>query len=514
MLRSKVLQKFLSSDWTIGIFLLLLAAAIRTIPEIKAGVWPIGYDTFNSYAAEIATYHGSLVNWLLTANLLYFLFLPFKLAGLAPDLIMKIFGPIMYGGLIISFFIFARRFLKFSGLKAFLLTILAIFQLAALRISWDLYRNELGLIFLFWGLIYLPGIGKTKNLVLFTIFAFLVSLSNELVTVLLIVILLANIIYQLIKRRWEELVSTLIPLMVVATSFLVVISSSGQTLYNSHVIFVSEKSYFWRYFYRYHLEISYNLLKEIITSLFWLLYGYLLVFALIGFWFLRRNLVLIAITFWLLLGTFSSLLFRGSGIMVWERWLFMLVFPLAIYTTEGIYQIGALLGKIKKWTIKMPKLAFSGALIFWVVFLGLFVWRAIPFLTADYSEAKPPLANDELNSYFPRTMIHNSIGLGEMKTTLKVVKWLDRNAPAGSIILVDNRYRGMMITNFNIDDRYIITNSWSENPQKAAMDLARSMNQQPVYLIWNISKSIDGFDRVYSAGNKGVYEALPEFYSQ
>ena len=46
---------------------------MRAIPEIKAGIWPIGYDTFNTYAAELVTYQGPLINWLKTANLIYFL---------------------------------------------------------------------------------------------------------------------------------------------------------------------------------------------------------------------------------------------------------------------------------------------------------------------------------------------------------------------------------------------------------------------------------------------------------
>jgi len=136
-------KKFLSSDWLIALALFLIAAVIRTIPEIIAGNWPIGYDTSNTYAAELATYQGPLINWVKTANILYFLFLPLKLLSVDPNLIVKIFGPILYGGLIVSFYFFVRRFLKFSPLKSLFIAFLSIFQLATLRISWDLYRNGL-----------------------------------------------------------------------------------------------------------------------------------------------------------------------------------------------------------------------------------------------------------------------------------------------------------------------------------------------------------------------------------
>jgi len=508
------LKKILSADWFMAVILFLVAVLIRALPEIKAGSWPIGYDTFNTYAAELATYHGPLINWLKTANILYFLFLPFKLLGLSPNWIMKIFGPILYGGLMVSFFIFVRNLLKFPALKAFVLTLLTLGQLAALRLSWDLYRNELGLIFLFWGLLYLPEVGKTKNLVLLTLLASLVSLSNELVTVLLIIILLSTALYQLIKRDWDSLVSLLIPLMIVLTLFTVVISSSGKTLYDPHVFFSSDKNYFWRYFYRYNLDMPYGLLKEIILGLFWLLYGYLLLFIGIGWWRLRRNLILQVITLWLLFGTFSALLFRGNGLMVWERWLFMLVFPFMVYAVEGIYFLGGWLASLKNWGSRNQlgkTLALILATVFWLVLLGLTAWRSWPFLTADYRQAKPPLANDELNSYFPRTMVHNSIGLWLIPDTIKAVDWLNAQAPAGSLILVDNRYRGVMLTRFNIDNRYILTNEWSETIKSSTLEAAKKSGFWPIYLIWNVSRGVPDFDRIYSAGDRGIYQALPSF---
>lgn len=494
--------------------LFILAVVLRAIPEIKAGIWPIGYDTFNTYAAELASYQGPLINWLKTANILYFLFLPLKFFGLSSELAVKILGPILYGALAVSFYYFSKISLKFSPLKSFLVGLFFIIQLAGLRLSWDLYRNELALIFLFWGLNFLPKNGqslKAKDLALLVLFSVLVVLSNQLVTVLLLVVLSVYFFFYLSQKKWEEMVATTIVILVVAMLFAIVIRSSGQVLYNDHVLFISEKNYFWRYFYHYNLEMSYSLLRQVIGSLFWLLYGPLLAPAILGWWFLRKNLILQVFVWWLLLGTFSALLFFGNGLMVWERWLFMLVFPLAIFSIEGCYRLGGWLSRPWGWAKKVPQLAFVLAMIFWLTLLGLFMYRAWPFIIANYSDAKPPLANDELNHYFPRTMVHNSLGIGLLGDTLKVVSWLDKNAPPGSVILVDNRYRGVMLTNFNIDDRYIITNPWSENIQGSTLEEAKKTNFWPIYLIWNTSKSIDGFDRIYNVGNRGVYRALPEF---
>lgn len=509
---SKTIKTFFSKDYILAIVLFVIAISMRTIPEIKAGIWPIGYDTFNTYAAELASYHGPLLNWFKTANILYFLFLPFKALGLAPDLIVKIFGPLLYGALAISFYFFVRKFIKFSPLLSFLTCLLFILQLATLRLSWDLYRNELGLIFLFLALIQLSKLKNLKNLIYFLIFSILVVLSHQLVSVLLCLVLLVYLTANIIKRNFQIAWRLGFVLIIDTILFFMVIQSSGQVLYDPNVIFTSEKHYFWRYFYKYDEVMPYGYLASLVWYLFYLCYGLLLPLIILGVWQLRKNIVLTTITIWLLAGTFSSLIFAGQGLMVWERWLFMLVFPFTIYAVAGILAIGKKIQSLKLKIFKIKKINYTLTAVFWLALFSFLSWQIYPFLTADYKDAKPPLANDELNSYFPRTMVHNSVGLWEISNVLDVADWLNKNAPSGSLIIVDNRYRGPMLTRFDIDDRYILTNPWSERLQESTFELARKLNYQPVYLIWNITKAIDGFDRVYNFGNRGIYKALPEFY--
>jgi len=503
-------QKYYNQEWFIVLVLFIIAAAIRIIPEIKAGVWPIGYDTFNSYVADLASYNGPLINWIKSANILYFLFLPFKIIGVHPLIIMKIFGPLLYGLLTISFYYFLRKFLNFSPLKAFIGGLLLIFQLGALRISWDLFRNELGLIFFFLALINLPKIKDNRNLIFFTLTSIIVVLSNQLVTVILGVVAGCNFLSLLKNKKFPEAWRLVIPGIIVALLFFMVINFPGKSLYDSHIIFTSESNYFGFYFYAYKQVMSYQQLASLIITLFLLLFSFVLPLVLYGFWLLRKNIILTALTLWLLAGTFSSLVFAGYGLIVWDRWLVMLVFPFVIYTLHGAFHLGNLIGGIKKWAAKTPLLAKALAAIFWLSFLGLFIWRDIPFLTASYVDAKPPLINDAINSYFPRTMVHNSVGIWKIQSTLNCVRWLNENAESGSAIIVDNRYRGLMMTEFNMDNRYIITNSWSETLQDSNLEMARERGLWPVYLIWNTSRSIDGFDRVFASGETGIYVALPE----
>ena len=106
-------------------------------------------------------------------------------------------------------------------------------------------------------------------------------------------------------------------------------------------------------------------------------------------------------------------------------------------------------------------------------------------------------------------MVHNSVGIWKIQDTLDCVKWLNVRAPGGSATIVDNRYRGLMMTSFDMDDRYIITNSWSETLQNSNLEIAQNRGYWPIYLIWNTSRTIDGFDRVFASGDTGIYVALP-----
>lgn len=486
-----------------------MAAGIRIIPEIKAGVWPIGYDTFNTYAPQLATYHSPLIYWLFSDNLIYFIFLPFVKMGVDPGFLMKIFGPIFFGFLILSFYYWARFFVKFDKTKALLVGVLIIFQLATLRLSWDLYRNELGLIFFFWALINLLKIDKNKNLIYFALFSLLLVLSHELVTVIFTIVIIAYGINLLLKRDFLIFARLIIPFFIVSLVFLsIILLASRQNLYNSNIFFISEQSNnLWRYLYEYQKDIDYTQLLNIISRLFWLFYEFLLPLALYGFWLLRKNLILTTLTLWLLIGTFSSLIFAGTGIIVWERWLVMLVFPFAIYTVEGIFHIGQFVNlKLKKWHLYLKPMLWVLAVIFWFAFLVLSFWRVWPFLTASYPDAKPPFKDDQLNSYFPATMVHNSVGIWRIEDTLDAVEWLDKNVPPGAVVLVDNRYRGLFMTNFEMDNRYVISNTWSDSWSKKGLSYARGKGFQNIYLIWK-NTSIKNFDRIYVSGNMAVYKA-------
>src|SRR2546426_2085766 len=128
----------------------LLPFTVRAIPEVIAGPYPIGYDTITAYVPLMrdwaAGHTGSQFNPEIGGWLLFVLFgFAYALTRIDPVTIVKVAGPILYGILGFSEYFFAQRVLHWSKAKSFLFVFIASIYFVSLRVSWDLFRNTLGL---------------------------------------------------------------------------------------------------------------------------------------------------------------------------------------------------------------------------------------------------------------------------------------------------------------------------------------------------------------------------------
>src|SRR2546428_6445673 len=171
-----------------GIVVLAVAAMLRAIPEVLAGKYPVGFDVNAYYPYLILSFPSIPALDLLKAGPLFYgvmWFIQF-ITGADIFLLLKIAGPIIYGILSASFLIFLVKFLKLSIQKATFGTVLLVLQPIALRISWDLFRNELGLAF---GLVALASLRTDWQLkyVVGGSLAVLAVLAHPLAAVLMLV---------------------------------------------------------------------------------------------------------------------------------------------------------------------------------------------------------------------------------------------------------------------------------------------------------------------------------------
>lgn len=508
-MEQKSLQ-FKKDLWPV-LIIFIVAAGLRAWPEIKAGIWPIGYDTFNTYAPEILKFDGNFLRWFFSANFLYFLLWPFyKFFGLSPYLIIKIAGPIIYGALAMVFYLFTRKYLKWGRALSLFAGILLVIQLPALRMSWELFRNMLALIFLLPAFYLLDNQQKLKNSLWLILVSILIIISNQLVASLWLMVVVVFLLRELFRKNYQNLISILVAVLPSLFIFYFVLRTPALSSFGGQVNYIGESDKIFNYFSDYKKNLTYNQLFDVIISLFLLCYVYILPFALWGFWLLRKNLILTITTLFLLFGTFSSLIFGGYGLFVWSRWLWMLVVPFTIYTTWGLFSLG-------QWFINLALiknrlnskfinfgLKTLGVIIL-LAYLGFLSYKNYPFVTTRIKDVKPPFSNEKFNGYFPNTMINNAVGLGEVDNVTSSINYINQKTATNSVIVIDNRYRGMVLTGLDFSQRYVYTYPWSAKVNMDIINDLRAKKLGPTYIIWSVHDKIAGFEQVYRSGQIAVY---------
>jgi len=500
-------------DWVLVVVLALLAGLIRWYPESKVGFFPIGYDTFNAYVPDLTKSDGNLIRWFFSSDLLYLILWPIKqLFHLDANTLIKFTGPVLYGLLTSSFYLLCRKFLNWKILPSLLAGLFLMVQLATLRMSWDLFRNMLSLIFLFAATYCLYANHKVKNLVLLGIFSVLIVMSNPLVAGLWFILLLVWLAVKLVKKEYQNCLMILSAILPALVFFVLCLKTSQTNNFGGRVFYEAESDRIFTYFTAYVNKTTYSNLVQTITSLFWLMFKFVWPLAIYGFYLMRKNILLTALTIWLLIGSFSSIVFGGYGVFVWDRWMMMLVFPLIIYMVYGGWALGEKISKIKIFKPKWMQIVLTSfAVIFWLAYLSLFVYPSWAFVDTPVKKAKMPFANKLTNQYFPVSMLNNSVGFENIADVLKCIEYINSQAPDQSIVAVDNRYRGIVITNLDFSKGYVYSFPWSSKVNQDTLLRLRSQDIGPVYTIWSPDFTVKSFRRVFRSGDMVVWRDQKTF---
>src|SRR2546428_1915129 len=166
----------------------LIPLFIRAIPEILVGPYPVGWDTIAFYVPNTldwAAGKAGFIEILGTAPLMYMISVPiYLLTRVNPVWIFKIMGPILYGSMILALFRFLKIGLKWPDKQALGSALLSSLYFVTLRISWDLYRNMLGLTFILLSLPLLEERGCFRKQAVLSSFLVLAVASDQLTGVI------------------------------------------------------------------------------------------------------------------------------------------------------------------------------------------------------------------------------------------------------------------------------------------------------------------------------------------
>ena len=393
------------------------AILVRAWPELKIGPVPVGNDASTSYVTAITTYHTGLVASLKSFNLLYYLFSLTQYLHTDPLLTIKVFGVGLYVAYLTSFYFLFRDSFRLRPLFALFGTILFGLQLATLRLSWDLYRNELGLTFAFiclWQLVLLLRDRRWWRIVPIVLAAGLTYGTHQLASFSLVLVVISGGLITLINHWWGKQVTFIgVLLMGIIWLFLA-----------PHIHIGSLE--LWTQM----APSTANVLLPL--NLAWLIFfPALALLAVVGIcttWYpaLLASFLLLG------LNSFSSVIFRTQGFFLWDRWMYLFAIPLTIYALLGILWLGTGWIRPVRWII-------------YLVAAGLLLYPATQFYLPKKTLYTSSV-NSAVFSLFPASMMTNSFvaNLYERDLSLNLESCMsvfNQKYTNTTPILVDPRYQ-------------------------------------------------------------------------
>jgi hypothetical protein len=191
-----------------GIAAFLIPLAIRAVPEIIVGPYPVGWDTIAFYVPNTLDWAAGKAGFaeiLGTAPLMYMISVPvYLLSRVNPVWIFKIMGPILYGTMVGALFRFLRVGLKWPDKQALGGALLTSLYFVTLRVSWDMYRNMLGLTFILLSLPLIEDLKGPRRQALLSVLVVLAVASDQLTGVIALVLVGTKALISLTKQQRSE----------------------------------------------------------------------------------------------------------------------------------------------------------------------------------------------------------------------------------------------------------------------------------------------------------------------
>lgn len=405
----------LSKEARYSILAFFIPLAIRSIPEVIAWSYPIGFDT-------LVYIHQIMRGTYLTLNLAdllgstSFFYLVSTLVGvLLGDAVLtvKALGPVLFGLLCGSFYLYSRKVLEWTPLKAFAVSLLAGTCFISLRISWEMYRQTLGLIFLMVGLVGLRISGMKWRVFVVTLSGFLAVWTHELAAVLFLIIVAAHILAERTKR--------------LDSSILLVLMAMPALLLFAYQRYSPSQGRFC---------VPYESVSSASS-----MYSVVFISAFLGFMFLPLLplAVLGALLFreldmlsWLVAGllfTYWPVFLPEYSVLAWLRWAILLAYPLVFLSVEGVGRLWRL-GKKLLWNVSVGRLLALSILLPNLVMSGYYLTSMPEHQIKYFGEW------NHYKQYIQTSMLQNSVSLSDTPDVVEAMEWLDEEAAGTNSVVV------------------------------------------------------------------------------
>ena len=484
--------EIIAKPTTLPILAFLIPLAIRAIPEILMGPYVVGFDTLGYYVPNTLVWLQEGVgfwNFVAVAPFLYVMLMGATSIGIPIVISLKVMSPLLLGFLGLTLFFYANKTLSWSPKKSLLVVLFATLYFVALRVSWDMLRSELGLIFLFSTLIFLKKDGSPlRNGVLLSLAMLSVVFAHQLVAVIMFVMVLATIVRLYLEKEIGDLRRLIVCSVPAAFLFLLIVYANYMASSQFSVIggFLGQDAEGFMALFGF---ASYTDL--VVDTLGFLVFCYLPLVPLlvVGVKRFKGNLQLKVWISWIFVMLIFALVSPNASFTVLPfRWILLLTYPLAFFAAEGF-----------------ARLKFD---VYRLGFGLMLATLSLSFLVLPNNLGFPYYA--PFSKYVPTSMLQNTVSLGDSQDTAKALQWVGNNMSSESRLLVHTAFYGW--SSLTLDLSQVIPYGY-DNPESVAKNLEENGSRNPLYLIWWINGSgwhgqhttSSAFRQVYNSGNIAIF---------
>jgi hypothetical protein len=459
--RTKLLEAFSRHKFLLAAFLIPLV--IRAIPEIIVGPYPVGWDTIAFYVPNTldwAAGKGGLAPIIGNGPLMYMISIPvYLLSRVNPVWIFKIMGPVLYGIMIGALFRFLRIGLKWPDRQALGGALLTSLYFVTLRVSWDMYRNMLGLTFILLSLPLIAGDlkGLRKQALLSALIVLAVA-SDPLTGVIALVLVGTKALISLTNRERGHFTG-MVKIALPGTALFLATVYAGLVI--TGVGLVSEQA-------------PVPNLGGVHLNLGFLFYAYLALIPLV-FIGLRRvpNVELRIWSIFCIAIVFTSLMPFFGPVVQSYRWSLLLDIPFCVFAAAGIYRLVELPLPRIEWNKTLHRLILPGISTALMVSAALYI--TIPAQQAEVFYTAYP-------EQLPTSMVQDTIpmsDLGNLRALLDSAA--ARMGPATVLITHQAIYGWARAYLPSSNDRII---NYQYNSPLTGVQMARSAGYSSILMIW------------------------------
>ena len=395
----------------------LIPLVVRSIPEVLSGPFPLGLDTLNLIPKIQSGWVFSLSPLGFLNNISMFYVFAGLLYALTHNIVfvLKFLGPVLSAVICGLMFLYARKGLNWSNRKSLLVSILTATYFVALRDSWDLYRQSMGLIFLMAALISLKSFSSPRKYYIAGSFMVLTVLSHELTTVVLLFIILVEVARSLIKKSPRDSIYLLVSVAAAFALFLFQILSSGVGANYIPNSVASGPSV---------------ALALLMAGLLFYSYVVILPLVLVGL----EGFKVSAMHYWALLCVgivLIEVVDPNFPLFFWNRWVYLLVYPLLFFAAQGFGRIWKFwYGHKVKVRRLVPKVFAISYLVLLLTLSGFYLAASPENQISFFS------TNNQYLTFIPSSMLQNTLSISDNPSLVKCFEWINNTTAENSSVVI------------------------------------------------------------------------------